>query len=112
MHDLYFEPKYEEFRQRTIWSLSNAFTSAFEELESDFSIPGDRQAGRVSGRVLTVILAISPADWGEAIGLNRARLATSNGRDGGGCLDHPWAVNVVHNLLDSLADHLHTNDRV
>jgi hypothetical protein len=26
------EPKYEEFRSRTIWSLSNAFTSAFKEL--------------------------------------------------------------------------------
>jgi hypothetical protein len=34
VHDLYFEPKYEEFRPRTIWSLSNAFTSAFKELDS------------------------------------------------------------------------------
>ena len=33
MHDLYFEPKYEEFKPRTVWSLSNAFTSAFKELE-------------------------------------------------------------------------------
>jgi hypothetical protein len=33
VHDLYFEPKYEQFRPRTIWSLSNAFTSAFKELE-------------------------------------------------------------------------------
>jgi hypothetical protein len=33
VHDLYFEPKYEEFRPRTIWSISNAFTSAFKELE-------------------------------------------------------------------------------
>jgi len=33
VHDLYFEPQYEEFRPRTIWSLSNAFTSAFKELE-------------------------------------------------------------------------------
>ncbi len=32
VHDLYFEPKYEEFRSRTIWSLSNA-TPAFKELE-------------------------------------------------------------------------------
>jgi hypothetical protein len=32
LHDL-FEPKYEEFRPRTIWSLSNAFTSAFKELD-------------------------------------------------------------------------------
>jgi hypothetical protein len=33
VHDLYFEPKYEEFQPRTIWSLSNAFTSAFKELD-------------------------------------------------------------------------------
>jgi hypothetical protein len=33
VHDLYFEPKYEEFRRRTMWSLSNAFTSAFKELD-------------------------------------------------------------------------------
>jgi hypothetical protein len=33
VHDLYVEPKYEEFRPRTIWSLSNAFTSAFKELD-------------------------------------------------------------------------------
>jgi hypothetical protein len=33
VHDLYFEPKYEEFRPRTIWSLSNALTSAFKELD-------------------------------------------------------------------------------
>jgi hypothetical protein len=33
VHDLCFEPKYEEFRPRTIWSLSNAFTSAFKELD-------------------------------------------------------------------------------
>ena len=33
VHDLYFEPQYEDFRPRTIWSLSNAFTSSFKELE-------------------------------------------------------------------------------
>ena len=33
VHDLYFEPKCEEFRPRTIWSLSNAFTSAFKDLD-------------------------------------------------------------------------------
>ena len=33
VHDLYFEPKSEDFRPRTIWSLSNAFTSAFKELD-------------------------------------------------------------------------------
>jgi hypothetical protein len=35
VHDLYFYfgPKYEEFRSRTIWRISNAFTSAFKELD-------------------------------------------------------------------------------
>jgi hypothetical protein len=33
LHDLYFEPKHEEFQSRTMWSLSNAFTSAFKQLE-------------------------------------------------------------------------------
>jgi hypothetical protein len=33
VHDLYFNPTIEEFEARTIWSLSNAFTSAFKELE-------------------------------------------------------------------------------
>jgi hypothetical protein len=33
VHDLYFETKYEEFQPRTIWSLSNAFTWAFKELD-------------------------------------------------------------------------------
>jgi hypothetical protein len=33
VHGPYFEPKYEEFKPRTIWSLSNAFTSAFKELD-------------------------------------------------------------------------------
>ena len=27
------EPQYEEFRPRTLWSLSNAVTSAFKELD-------------------------------------------------------------------------------
>ena len=33
VHDLYFEAQYEEFRPRTISSLSNAFTSLFKQLE-------------------------------------------------------------------------------
>jgi len=30
---LHFEPEYTEFSARTIWSLSNAFTSAFKKLD-------------------------------------------------------------------------------
>jgi len=33
VHDLYFNPQLEEFQPRTMWSLSNAFTSAFKELD-------------------------------------------------------------------------------
>lgn len=29
----YFRPEQEEFRPRTLWSLSNAFTSSFKELK-------------------------------------------------------------------------------
>ena len=33
VHDGYFRPQYEEFEPRTLWSLSNAFTSAFKSLD-------------------------------------------------------------------------------
>lgn len=33
VHDLYFNPQVDEFASRTTWSLSNAFTSAFKELD-------------------------------------------------------------------------------
>jgi len=33
VHAHYFEPTFEEFRPRTLWSLSNAFTSAFKQLK-------------------------------------------------------------------------------
>lgn len=33
VHSLYFNPQVEDFQPRTLWSLSNAFTSAFRELD-------------------------------------------------------------------------------
>jgi hypothetical protein len=33
-HDLSFDPLYEEFQPRTIWSPSNAFTSALKQLDA------------------------------------------------------------------------------
>jgi Domain of unknown function (DUF932) len=33
VHDLYFNPQVEDFAPRTTWSLSNAFTSAFKDLD-------------------------------------------------------------------------------
>ena len=46
VHDLYFTPKYDEFQPRTLWSLSNAFTSAFKELEP---IPQFRATAKLAG---------------------------------------------------------------
>ena len=40
------EPRYEEFRARTLWSLSNAFTSAFKELDP---IPQFKATAKLSG---------------------------------------------------------------
>jgi hypothetical protein len=34
VHRLYFQPEYPEFAARTMWSLSNAFTSAFKKLDA------------------------------------------------------------------------------
>jgi hypothetical protein len=33
VHKNYFQPTYEEFQARTLWSLSNAFTTAFKDLK-------------------------------------------------------------------------------
>jgi hypothetical protein len=33
VHHLYFNPQFPEFAPRTLWNLSNAFTSAFKELD-------------------------------------------------------------------------------
>ena len=33
VHELYFNPQHQDFDPRTMWSLSNAFTSAFKELD-------------------------------------------------------------------------------
>jgi hypothetical protein len=40
------DPQYEEFKARTLWSLSNAFTSAFKELEP---IPQFKATAKLSG---------------------------------------------------------------
>ncbi len=55
VHDLYFEPKYDEFRPRTIWSLSNAFTSAFKELDPIPQFKATAKLGEFP--VFTVVLA-------------------------------------------------------
>jgi hypothetical protein len=46
VHDLYFNPMHEEFAPRTMWSLSNAFTSSFKELDP---IPQYKATGKLAG---------------------------------------------------------------
>jgi len=46
IHELYFQPIHEEFQARTMWSLSNAFTSAFKELDP---IPQYKATARLAG---------------------------------------------------------------
>ena len=46
VHQLYFDPSHEEFAPRTMWSLSNAFTSAFKQLDP---IPQYRATGKLAG---------------------------------------------------------------
>ena len=46
VHEHYFNPKYEEFQPRTMWSLSNAFTSTFKQLEP---IPQFKATAKLAG---------------------------------------------------------------
>ena len=46
VHDLYFDPQYDDFKPRTVWSLSNAFTSAFKDLDP---IPQFRATAKLGG---------------------------------------------------------------
>jgi Domain of unknown function (DUF932) len=46
VHEHYFNPKFEDFQPRTMWSLSNAFTSAFKELEP---IPQFKATAKLAG---------------------------------------------------------------
>src|SRR5260370_35558796 len=52
-----FEPKYEECQPRTIWSLSNVFTSAFKELDPHPAIQRWRGWGVLGNPVLTFVLS-------------------------------------------------------
>ena len=45
VHGNYFQPAHEDFQPRTAWSLSNAFTSAFKELDA---VPQFRATARLS----------------------------------------------------------------
>jgi hypothetical protein len=46
VHDSYFNPIHDDFQPRTFWSLSNAFTSAFKDLDP---IPQYRASAKLAG---------------------------------------------------------------
>ena len=52
VHELYFAPQHEDFQPRTMWSLSNAFTSAFKELEPIPQFKATAKLGPYLERVL------------------------------------------------------------
>jgi hypothetical protein len=51
VHDLHFRPVHPEFEPRTLWSLSNAFTSAFKELDP---IPQFKATAKLAGFMQSV----------------------------------------------------------
>jgi hypothetical protein len=53
VHRLYFEAQYPEFSPRTMWSLSNAFTSAFKRLDP---VPQFKATAKL-GEFLNTLLA-------------------------------------------------------
>jgi hypothetical protein len=53
VHKNYFEPQHEEFKPRTVWSLSNAFTSAFKEARPDRQYELTARLGKFLGPVST-----------------------------------------------------------
>jgi len=48
VHRQYFDPEYPEFSPRTMWNLSNAFTSVFKNLDPVPPFKATAQAGPVS----------------------------------------------------------------
>ena len=52
VHDLYFNPQHQEFEPRTLFSLSNAFTSAFKQLDP---IPQYRATAELAGFLKAVV---------------------------------------------------------
>ena len=51
VHELYFDPRLPDFAPRTMWSLSNAFTSAFKELDP---IPQFRATAKLGAFLMDV----------------------------------------------------------
>ncbi len=62
IHELYFSPSVEEFSPRTTWSLSNAFTSAFKELDP---IPQFKATAKLASFLELATSGICPSQKAE-----------------------------------------------
>jgi hypothetical protein len=51
VHETYFKPEHEAFRDRTLWSLSNAFTSSFQRLKPVQQFAATARLGTYLGEV-------------------------------------------------------------
>jgi hypothetical protein len=58
VHQLHFAPQHEDFQPRTMWSLSNAFTSAFKELDPIPQFKATAQLGSCGARVGFLIMGL------------------------------------------------------
>ncbi len=54
VHEHYFEPKYDEFKDRNLWSLSNAFTSSFKALPPFQQFKATGKLNPVLNRVIDI----------------------------------------------------------
>jgi hypothetical protein len=58
VHRVYFEPQYEEFSPRTMWSLFNAFTSTFKKLDPVPQFKATAKLGEFLSQLPAMIHAI------------------------------------------------------
>ena len=65
VHDHYFNPQYEEFQARTMWSLSNAFKSAFKQLDP---IPQFKASAKLAGFLEAARLSVAVANASSQLG--------------------------------------------
>ena len=73
VHDLYFEPTYEEFRSRTILVSLQCVYVSIQGARSRPTIQGDGQAGRIPrGPVLTIVLTGGAVSEGRPLFDQRA----------------------------------------
>ena len=81
VHDQYFNPTVEEFAPRTLWSLSNAFTSAFKDLEPIPQFKATASLGSFLEVLQLLALPDLKVNWRRAeAGFVLARIGPQSGR--------------------------------